>query len=365
MWNVSNLKRQIGIGALLGLGWVLLALNTFRALQSDASAFSRLVGIAIPFALSLALFAGAIGISLYGLQQWTFRIAVWTVLGAISVTIAIALNVVGLEIVRPNFTLALYMVINAAAGGAVLGFLIGLYDAHRERLRDDLSHKSDEARNLSQRLSVLNRVLRHDVRNQAQIIQGYTDRLRADEATPNELADGLQRANGRLTELSDDARELEALLTNKQFTNDVLDLVPIVREAGDGVQSTYDDLLVEYDLPDEQRVTAPPLIDRAVEHALHNVAEHNESAQPRAKVTLTTASRTTAHLTIVDNGPGIPETEPVRNDDEESPLHHSQGVGLWLVSWIVDEAGGDLTIETPASDDVGTVLTMRLPTPRE
>jgi hypothetical protein len=74
---------MIGIGSLLGLGWVLIALTTVRAMQSDASVFSRTVGLAIPVALALTLFAGAAGIVLYGLEGQAFRISVWTCVGGV------------------------------------------------------------------------------------------------------------------------------------------------------------------------------------------------------------------------------------------------------------------------------------------
>jgi Predicted signal transduction protein with a C-terminal ATPase domain len=42
-------------------------------------------------------------------------------------------------------------------------------------------------------------------------------------------------------------------------------------------------------------------------------------------------------LTIVDNGRGIPAGEAnAISEGTESDLHHSSGVGLWLVKWISD-----------------------------
>jgi hypothetical protein len=44
----------------------------------------------------------------------------------------------------------------------------------------------------SPRLSVLNRVLRHDIRTQAQLIQSYTDRMVADDLPMESAAEGIE-----------------------------------------------------------------------------------------------------------------------------------------------------------------------------
>jgi two-component system OmpR family sensor kinase len=359
-------KSLIGIGILLGLGWILLVFNTVRAIQSDASLYSRIVGLSIPFALALALFAGAIGIFLSGVVDDAFSIAGWTVTGAIAGTAAVTLNIVVLPLIDPGFALALFMTTNAAAGGAVLGLLIGLYDAHQRRLQRDLTAKSEEARTLSQRLSVVNRVLRHDTRTQAQLIHSYTETLlEADHPGADELQ-RIQDANSRLLELADEARDLQAILDEDSFTTTTEDLVDVVDEAADTVQAAHPALQIDYDMPDAQPVTAPPLLTSAVEHLLSNVVHHVECETPRASVGLTTrrASPPQAELTIADNGPGIPDPEIERTAAAtESPLQHSEGIGLWLVTWIVEEADGSVSIETPQEQGVGTVVTLSLPVP--
>jgi two-component system OmpR family sensor kinase len=367
MRHERDLKPMIGIGILLGLGWVLIAFTTVRAMQSDASIFSRTVGLAIPVALALTLFAGAAGIVLYGLENQALRISAWTCIGAFAVSMAGVLNIVGLEFVRPDFTLALYMITTAAAGGAVLGFLIGLYDAHQKRSQANLATKRDEAQKLSQRLSVLNRVLRHDIRTQAQLIESYTDRMATDDLPVASAAEGIRRANQRLTTLSEEARQLQALLDGPDIDDETVDLVAAVRDAGESVQAEHGGLTVEYETPERLLVQAPPMLTRAIEHLLRNVVEHAAEDEPRAEVSVAAVSSDrSARLTVTDYGPGIPETEMIHNTGEnESQLHHSGGMGLWLVTWVVEETGGEMQIETPSAEKTGTVVRITLPRPPE
>jgi nitrogen fixation/metabolism regulation signal transduction histidine kinase len=81
--------------------------------------------------------------------------------------------------------------------------------------------------------------------------------------------------------------------------------------------------------------------------------------------TVTSQSRP-VRLTISDNGPGMPEDEPITGDEsEETQLHHSNGVGLWFVAWILDDAGGALEIAAGSEPDVGTVVTLEFVHPGE
>lgn len=362
MGHARELKPMVGIGTLLGIGWVLVAFTTLRALQSGASVSARTVGVAIPVALALTIFAGAVGMVLYGLTDHALRIAGWTCLGALVVTLAVVMNIVGLDIVQPDYTLALYMLTTAATAGATIGLLIGLYDAHQQRIQDNLTEARDRSRTLSQRLSVLNRVLRHDIRTQTQLLYGYTDRMDGGDIDTSEAIAEIQSITDRLVGLSEDARQLQKLSDGIDVDNERQDLVALVREAGETVRTRHPELTVAYDLPDEQPVQAPPMLVQAIEQLLHNVVEHTETDEPRAEVTVTAGEWVC--LTVADNGPGLPSIELIHTTEEsESQLRHSKGIGLWLVTWIVQEGGGELDIETAPADGSGTVVDVRLRPP--
>lgn len=66
-------------------------------------------------------------------------------------------------------------------------------------------------------------------------------------------------------------------------------------------------------------------------------------------------------VSIVDNGPGMPEMEVdiLTEGEEETEIYHSQGLGLWLVHLIVRRSGGKITIQTDASK--GTEVSITIP----
>mgnify|MGYP000224070002 CR=1 FL=1 len=360
----QELKLKLGTGALLGLGFALIAFSTIRVIQSDASLTSFVIGIAIPGALAIVLFAGAIGMFQYGLTDHSLRIATWTCSGVVVMILAVILDIIALEFLQPGFDLALYIVTTAAAAGAVLGFLIGMYDAHQRQIQQNLARKRDEATLLTQRLSVLNRVLRHDLRTQAQLLYGDAGQLEAGTLSSEQAAAEIRTKADRLSRLSAEANQLHEVFDGGDIETETCDIVSLVREAGDVVQAAHNDLAIEYDVPEKQLVEAPPMFTHAVQQLFYNVVQHTNGDDPRAEVSVSTVdpANSSVQLTVADNGPGIPENELIHNDlQTESQLRHSKGLGLWLVTWIVDRGNGTLNIETHPSENIGTAVQITFP----
>jgi len=66
-------------------------------------------------------------------------------------------------------------------------------------------------------------------------------------------------------------------------------------------------------------------------------------------------------IRVDDDGPGLPEAErAVLESGSETPLVHGQGLGLWLVYWVVTGLDGD--VEVVEFRD-GTTVEVRLPRP--
>jgi signal transduction histidine kinase len=364
MRDERGLAPKLAMGSLLGLAGVLIAFTTVRILQSGGSVMAQPVGLAISGVLSVTLFGGVLVVHRYDLGQQAARITGWTYLGAIAVTVAVVANILTLELVQPEFRMALYMVTTSVAAGAVLGFVIGLYDAHQTRYQRELTEKRTEAQTLSNRLSVLNRVLRHDIRTQAQLLQGASERLVDGDLAPAVAAEQIQGTVDRLTTLSDQARQLQDLLDDDALEAETLDIVAALAEAKQRVQDDHPRLAVDADLPENRLVEASPMITVALEQVLYNVAEHVDDPEPRARISLTDADDRSVRLSIADNGPGIDEPEMVHNTIEPvSQLRHSRGLGLWLVTWILEKSNGELRIETPAAEDTGTNVMITLPAP--
>jgi K+-sensing histidine kinase KdpD len=72
--------------------------------------------------------------------------------------------------------------------------------------------------------------------------------------------------------------------------------------------------------------------------------------------------RNAVQLRVEDDGPGFTEAElavHATTGTTETALQHSDGIGLWLVRWIVDAYEGEFDIAN--ADDGGAIVTVTLP----
>jgi len=210
-------------------------------------------------------------------------------------------------------------------------------------------------------LLVLNRVLRHNLRNSLTVILGRATLIEdstADEQTRKSAAE-IRGAAEELGKLSEKARMTEELLTPAaEIDHDPVDLAELAKRLVGAYRLSETDAEFHLTAPASAPVRAGPEVERAVEELLDNVLEH-AGDRPRLDVVVERENGT-AVLRVADDGPGIPPDEQaiLLGERRISQLHHSGGLGLWLVDWITNRYDGDLDI---ACDD-GTVVTLRFPT---
>jgi len=207
---------------------------------------------------------------------------------------------------------------------------------------------------------VLARVLRHNIRNDVAAIKSYGEVLaeRLDDENA-ELAEYVVERSENLVSTSQKARHFETVAERDRERTE-RDLVAAITNAVERVGADAPDVTFETDLPAELTARADPEIDVALENLIENGAIHNDDPDPWVAVTARHEDGW-ATVEVTDNGPGIPGNEvAVLERNEERPLQHGSGVGLWLVDWLVRESGGDLSFDVHES---GTTATVRLPRP--
>jgi signal transduction histidine kinase len=220
-------------------------------------------------------------------------------------------------------------------------------------------HDVTSAYRRRQRLAVLNRILRHDLRNDLNVVHGYAELLDDDPAVCTRSPAIIREKASRLVDLATKVREAERTLgRDEQAVTDV-DVAALVRDRVDDARRERP--FVEFDLdvpPTPVVVRASDLLGVAVDNLLENAVVHTDSLTPNVSVGVHHEGETVA-VVVSDDGPGIPQQErQVLTDGCETPLEHGSGVGLWLVNWIVSESAG--TVSFGANDPVGSVVTVRL-----
>jgi signal transduction histidine kinase len=310
-----------------------------------------------PLILSAVLIVAVAWLTRQGLEaQHVIRLAGWCLLGAFVIGGATLVAMVADPTV---FAVGLLKTVaDAGTAGGVVGLVVGVYDLHQRLSREEALVRERQTRLLNERLTVLNRVLRHDVRNDVNAILGYAELARAGEGDVDAALEVIEERARQIQKLSRRGRDIEALLGGDGEQRQTVDLAAVVGSELAELESDTVGVQTQVDVPDAAMVRANPMIDVAVENLVENAVEH--AVEPTVELTVRLESVDSAWvLTIADNGPGIPEAEiRILERGEENQLRHSSGLGLWLVHWIVRESGGTITFEE--NDPTGSIVTIRL-----
>lgn len=218
-----------------------------------------------------------------------------------------------------------------------------------------------EQKRRNQQLDVLDRVLRHNLRNSMNIVLGNAEVIgqRADDEL-SALTDPIIERGQWLLSLTEKQRKVVELLTTP------LDLRPanvstILRDAAEQFRDEYPDADITVQVPDQLEANVVPQLDQAVGELVENAILHG--CDGAITVELSAAeSGDSVQLAVSDPGPSIPEPEQaiLRGDGEHGPLYHGSGMGLWLVNRIVAYSGGHIEYH---HDDHGTTVRLILEQP--
>lgn len=213
-----------------------------------------------------------------------------------------------------------------------------------------------------QRIDVLHRVLRHNLRNVVNIVEGNVEVLLADEEdVPREPLRTIREQARRLTELSETAETARRALERAQETSATTDLARVRRRLDDRLGSLSGGSAVDVDVevPTDAAVRVDEAVVPAVLELVENAVVHagDGPTDPRLSVAV---DEETAVFRVADGGPGLPPQErAILRGEGETPIEHGTGIGLWLVYWLVTSAGGTVSVED--NDPSGTVVVVRTP----
>ena len=240
------------------------------------------------------------------------------------------------------------------ANAGIYGTLFVFLDVSERKQRD-------------QQVTVMNRVLRHNVRNELNLLMGWLtelDRQVADEAATyvEKSLDAARAIDG----LANKARRMQHILAEGRAV-DELDLVDQTQSQIDRTSEEFPAATIDTQFPSKASIIAVPDIDHAIREVLENAIVHNDSEVPRVHVEIEAVERSGEYrtcLTIADDGPGIPpEERRIIFEKAEGQLEHGSGLGLWYLKWLLDRS--DATLDFSESRfDRGSAVTLGFRTAR-
>jgi signal transduction histidine kinase len=184
---------------------------------------------------------------------------------------------------------------------------------------------------------------------------GYAGQLDAE----NGDAARILKAHARdIADLGEKAREIITIFDQGQARAQPTPLSDLLDAAVASVREDHPDVAVEMEPVDaEWRVAA--LLKPVFANVVENAAEHNPSADATVTVSVD-AGDDTVTVRVADDGPGMNESEfAVIAEGTETPLEHASGLGLWLIHWGTEIAGG--TVRFEENEPTGTVVSVDVP----
>lgn len=325
-------KRRLGEAYITGSGAVLGGL---------------LVGLVTNGGVPVAIFL--LGLSsvcaLVTLSYWFRRLdlsneQVWhaTECGAL-VTGVFALLLVGAQLtsqlvaVSPTVTVGLVVAIAVSTTG---GALVGV--AHELRR---------STRQLSLRNDVFYRVLRHHLRNDMTVVLARLDEVKSSVDEPDrQKLETAERKIDTLLALTDNVCQVNGSREHRSL--DTVDVASVVRQRVTGLRQAHPDIDLTTDLPETARIETHGRIGLVVDTLVESAIRYSTDCPALRIEGFVDGEEFVVH--VEDEGGTIPEADLSALAAGGCELvTGGRGVEMWLVHWLAERGGGQLTVETEAT----------------
>ncbi|RLM53984.1 PAS domain S-box protein [Halobellus sp. Atlit-31R] len=219
-----------------------------------------------------------------------------------------------------------------------------------------------ERKHRNQQLRVLGRVLRHNVRNDMNVIRGSAEVI-ADrgDAEASRFASRILEYSDGLVETSNKQRLVtEVLLDGDEVRQ--MDLSPVLDRIVADLSAEFPAAEITVSKSDPVPVEAISQIDTALAEVVRNAVVHNDAESPSVDVDVDVdTSAESVTVRVIDDGPRIPDMESqiLADGTTIDDLYHGVGLGLWLVYWIVQRSSG--TVAVRDNEPRGNVVEITLP----
>ena len=212
-------------------------------------------------------------------------------------------------------------------------------------------------------LQTLNEVVRHDVRNDLQLVTAYTEMLadlQSEGGEEKEIIDKLRERANQAVDLTKTAADMATVMLQKEGVQAQVSLRQVFVTEIDDIQDAYPDaeISVEGDVA-SVKVQANEMLKSVFRNLLKNAIQHNDKAVPSIRATVRDHDDR-VHIRIADNGPGVADLQKdqIFGKAQKGLDSEGTGIGLHLVQTLVTSYGGDVWVED--NDPVGSVFVVEL-----
>jgi signal transduction histidine kinase len=223
-----------------------------------------------------------------------------------------------------------------------------------------------EARLKRQRddLRLLNQVMRHDIRNDLQLVEAYAELLddHVDEEGESYL-EVIKENTESAVGLTTTVRDLSRVMLREDAEPEGVALDRVLSQQVEEVRSSYTEAVFTIDgtIPSVE-VLADEMLGSVFRNVLRNAVQHNDETLPAVDVsTRVDDAEQAAVVRIADNGPGVPppQREEIFGKGEKGLDSPGAGIGLYLVRSLIEGYGGEVWVED--NEPKGAVFVIQLP----
>jgi PAS domain S-box-containing protein len=224
-------------------------------------------------------------------------------------------------------------------------------------------------------LELLNQVVRHDIRNDLQVVISWAQLLLDEDRVDEQGTDYLQRVlrgARSAVDLTVTARELSEAMLRTDADPEPFDLADVLQtEVAEAAESFEDATVrVEGELP-AVTVAADDLLHSVFRNLLQNAVVHNDADDPEVTVSAAVGDEEsgtderggsdTVRVRVADDGPGVPaaQRDEIFGRGEKGLDSEGTGIGLYLVRTLVESYDGSVWIED--NEPTGAVFVVELP----
>ena len=338
-------KRDLGVVYLIGVGFIFTVIVFREAFGVSGPSLEALLTLTAGFFLAVGLIA--VGYWLFQSPLGDDRVLVVSQWGALGMALPTAAVVLGV-LVFPLGPTAGILVTVIGAGG-IVGTLVGAVKALEEE------HQS--LNQLYRRNKVLQRVLRHNIRNGMTVVQGYADLLEEDmDGARVEMVQNIRQEAGSIVDLSEMARNIDSI--ERERYRQPMEVTAIVEELIEGIRRNYPHASIDTSMPEEVFVLADNFIELALWELLEYAVRNSESEPVAVDVERgdeddVSIAVTAQQFTLSEGALAALER------GSETQMQHLDGVELWVAKWLVENMDGDLQFDS--LEPRGTEMRIQLP----
>ena len=209
--------------------------------------------------------------------------------------------------------------------------------------QQDVTERKERLR----QLGILDRTLRHTLRNDMNVIRGQAESIQscASKVVTESAEQIIEMSNDLLT-VAEKEQAITSILRDAPHRVKI-DVSTLLRQVADEVRADYPRCAVDVTCPEDVTVVVSREFEEALKEIVTNAVIHNDAPSPEVTATVEETADAVC-ISVADTGPEIPEMEQSilldSEPEDQTELYHGSGLGLWLVRLIVTRSNGSISV---------------------